>query len=49
LTYGSMSVGYTVKAILLPEAISTFIICLALYPLFKLCSVPLETRNKFSF
>lgn len=33
----------------LPETICTFVLCLGVYPVIKLCSLPLGARNKFSF
>lgn len=47
--YGSLPIVYTAKNILLPEAVCTFVVCLAVYPLVRLCTRPFGTRNKFSF
>ena len=47
--YGSLPFVYTAKNILLPEAICTFVLCLAVYPLAKLFMRPLGMRNRFSF
>ena len=46
--YGSLPLAYTAKNILLPEAICTFVLCLAVYPLSKLFMRPLGMRNRFS-
>ena len=48
-SYGSLPLAYTAKNILLPEAICTFVLCLAVYPLAKLFMRPLGMRNRFSF
>ena len=47
--YGSLPLAYTAKNILLPEAVCTFVLCLAVYPLSKLFMRPLGMRNRFSF
>ena len=47
--YGSLPLEYTAKNILLPEAVCTFVLCLAVYPLSKLFMRPLGMRNRFSF
>lgn len=49
LIYSSLPIVYVLKNILLPEAAVTFILCLGVYPAVKLCSIPLDLRNKFSF
>ena len=49
ITYGSAPLGYTLKSILLPEALCTLLLCLPLWALVKLCSAPLGSRNKFTF
>lgn len=49
INYGSLPLLYTLKSILLPEAICTFLLCLPLWALVKLCSAPLGSRNKFTF
>lgn len=35
--------------IVLPEMLSTFILCLPVYYLIKLCTIPIGARSKFSF
>lgn len=47
--YRSLPTLEVILGTFLPEAICTFIFCLGLYPLIKLCSLPLGARNKFSF
>ena len=49
VSYGSLPLLYTLKSIILPEAVCTFLLCLALWPLTKLCTAPLGSRNKFTF
>ena len=47
--YGSLPILYTAKNILFPEAVCTFLLCLAVFPITKLFVRPLGMRNKFSF
>lgn len=49
INYGSVPMLYTLKSILLPEALCTFLLCLPLWALTKLCTAPLGSRNKFTF
>lgn len=36
-------------SVILPEALTTLIVCLPLYFIVKLCTAPLETHGKFTF
>lgn len=35
--------------IILPEAISTFVLCLPIYFLIKICTIPIGARSRFTF
>ena len=49
ISYGSLPLLFTLKDIILPEAICTLLLCLPLWPLTRLCTSPLGSRNKFTF
>ena len=36
-------------AVLIPELITTAILCIPAYPLVKLCVIPMKARSRFSF
>ena len=47
--YGSVPLLFTLKDIILPEAICTLLLSLPLWGLIRLCTAPLGSRNKFTF
>ena len=49
ISYGSLPMLFTLKGIILPETICTLLLCLPLWPLTRLCTAPLGSRNKFTF
>lgn len=49
LTFGKAAPISCVWTVILPEALCTFLFCVPIYFLIKLCTVPISSRSKFSF
>ena len=49
ISAAKLPVPSVLLSIILPELLSTFLLCIPIYFLIKLCILPIGARNKFSF